>query len=87
VIEACTAGGTFLEVNSNPRRLDLPPPAVRLAAEAGVGVVVSTDAHRVSTLAFMQYGVAIARRGWATAAQIVNTRPWPEVDAMRRGRG
>jgi DNA polymerase (family X) len=87
VIEACLAGGTFLEINSNPRRLDLPPPAVRLAAQAGVGIVVSTDAHRVSTLEFMQYGVAIARRGWATAGQIVNTRSWPEVGAMRRGRG
>jgi DNA polymerase (family 10) len=87
VVEACLKGGTFLEVNSNPRRLDLPPPAVRLAIEAGVGVIVSTDAHRVATLDFMRYGVAIARRGWATAAAIVNTREWAEVDAMRRRTG
>ncbi len=84
VIEACLRHGTFLEVNANPRRLDLPPPAIRLAAEAGVGIVISTDAHRVATLDFIRYGVATARRGWATADAIVNTRPWAEVDARRR---
>jgi DNA polymerase (family 10) len=84
VIEACLRHGTFLEVNANPRRLDLPPPAIRLAAEAGVGIVISTDAHRVATLDFIRYGVATARRGWATADAVVNTRPWAEVDARRR---
>ncbi len=86
VIAACVEHGTFLEINANPRRLDLAPPQVRLAIGAGVGIVISTDAHRTDTMSFMQYGVATARRGWATAEQIVNTRPWTEVVAMRERR-
>ena len=60
MIAACAEHGTFLEINANPRRLDLAPPAARLAIEAGVGIVISTDAHRMTTLDFMRYGVATA---------------------------
>ena len=73
LIATCLEHGTFLEINANPRRLDLAPPAARLAIEAGVGIVISTDAHRMTTLDFMRYGVATARRAWATPAAIVNT--------------
>jgi DNA polymerase (family 10) len=78
VIAACLEHGTFLEINANPRRLDLAPPAARLAIEAGVGLIISTDAHRMATLDFMRYGVAMARRGWATPAAILNTLPYAE---------
>jgi DNA polymerase (family 10) len=71
--------GTFLEINSQPDRLDLIDTQARAAADAGVGVVVSTDAHRVHELANLELGVAQARRGWLTADQIVNARPWREV--------
>ncbi len=84
VIAACAEHGTFLEVNSNPRRLDLAPPAIRLAIQAGVGIVISTDAHRVETLDFMRYGVMAARRGWATPAAIVNTLGWTEFCSRRK---
>jgi DNA polymerase (family 10) len=84
VIAACVEHGTFLEINANPRRLDLAPPAVRLAIAAGVGIVISTDAHRTETLDFMRYGVATARRGWATAADVVNTLEWDELAARRK---
>ena len=84
VIETCLEHGTFLEVNANPRRLDLRDTYVRSAIEAGVRIVISTDAHRANTLDFMQYGVATARRGWATAADIVNTRDWDGFRALRR---
>jgi DNA polymerase (family 10) len=86
VIAACLEHGTFLEINANPRRLDLSPPQVRLAIEAGVGIVISTDAHRTDTMSFMQHGVATARRGWATSDAIVNTRPWADVVALRERR-
>ena len=65
VIAACAEHGTFLEINANPKRLDLAPPAAGLAIEAGVGLLVYTDAHRTTTLDFMRYGVAMARRAWA----------------------
>ena len=71
--------GTFLEINSQPDRLDLIDTHARAAAEAGVGIVVSTDAHRVHELENLVLGVAQARRGWVSAEQVVNARPWREV--------
>ena len=71
--------GRAVEVNGLPARLDLRDEHVRLAFEAGVPVVCSTDAHSIRGLGNMQLAVATARRGWATAADIVNTRPLAEV--------
>lgn len=84
LIEACARTGTFLEVNANPRRLDLRPEHVRAAIDAGVRICISTDAHAPAGLEVMRYGVDCARRGWATAADIVNTRSWDEVRALRK---
>ena len=67
-----------------PDRLDLAGQDVRLAIEAGVAVVVSTDAHSVRGLGNMRLAVATARRGWASAAHVLNTRPLGEVLAQRR---
>ena len=53
-------------------------------AEAGVGIVVSTDAHRVHELQNLELGVAQARRGWLTADDVVNTRSWRDVQRMLR---
>ena len=50
----------------------------RLAAEAGVKIVLNTDAHGVETLENMAYAVATARRAWLTAADVANTRGWRE---------
>jgi DNA polymerase (family 10) len=55
--------------------------------EGGVPLVVSTDAHSVRGLGNMQLAVATARRGWATAADVLNTRPLSEVLAHRRSGG
>jgi DNA polymerase (family X) len=71
--------GTALEVNGLPDRLDLRGEHVRAAIEAGVDIVVSTDAHSVRGLGNMQLAVATARRGWATAENVLNTRPLVEV--------
>ena len=66
--------GVALEVNGLPDRLDLRDDHVRLAIEAGVPIVCSTDAHSVRGLANMQLSIATARRGGATAADVLNTR-------------
>ncbi len=84
VIATCLDHGTFLEVNANPRRLDLRGSHVRTAIDAGVRIVISTDAHQTATLDYMQHGVSTARRGWATAADIVNTRDWDGFRALRK---
>ena len=70
-------------MNGLPDRLDLRDEHVRLAIEAGVPLAVSTDAHSVRGLGNMILGVATARRGWATAADAVNTRPLAEILARR----
>lgn len=83
LIEAAAAAGTCLEINGNPNRRDLDEVYARAAVEAGVRIVIDSDAHGVDTLANMRYGVATARRGWLTAADVLNARPWDEVLALR----
>ena len=70
--------GTALEVNGLPDRLDLSGRHVREAVAAGVKIVVSTDAHSVRGLGNMELAVHTARRGWATAADVVNAGPFDE---------
>jgi len=84
--EVALEEGVALETNGLPNRLDLRDEEVRLAVEAGVQVVCSTDAHSVSGLGNMQLAVSTARRGWATAGQILNTRSLEEVLGLRSGR-
>jgi DNA polymerase (family 10) len=87
VIAKAAETGTFLEINANPDRRDLNDVYARAAAEAGVTLLIDSDAHWPRTLQNMRYGVATARRAWLTKEQVGNTRPWPELDAKRkRGR-
>jgi DNA polymerase (family X) len=84
VVEAALETGTFLEINSQPDRLDLRDANARLAAEAGLRLVISSDAHSANALRYVDLGVAQARRAWLTADQIVNTRRWPAVEKLRK---
>jgi DNA polymerase (family 10) len=86
VAEAAARTGTFLEINCGPNRLDLRPAHAKAAIEAGVKLVISTDAHRTTSFAHRALGVAMARRAWATADDIANTRPWAELDRLRKQR-
>jgi DNA polymerase (family 10) len=79
IVERAVETGTSLEINSQPDRLDLRDVHARLAGEAGASIVVSSDAHRTDTLAYVDFGVAQARRAWLTSEQVLNTRPWPEI--------
>jgi DNA polymerase (family 10) len=85
VIEAAARTGTMLEINSNPDRRDLNDIDARAAAGAGVPLVIDSDAHRPATFRRVQrFGIATARRAWLTAGDVANTRPWPELQAMRK---
>ena len=86
VIEAAAETGTFLEINANPDRRDLNDVYARAAAEAGVTLLIDSDAHWPERLQNMRYGVATARRAWLTAEKVGNTRSWEELDRMRKRR-
>jgi DNA polymerase (family 10) len=82
VVEAAARTGTMLEINGNPNRRDLSEHHARLAREAGVKIVLNTDAHGVDTLGNMAYAVATARRAWLTADDVANTRGWREFKRL-----
>jgi DNA polymerase (family X) len=81
-VEAAARSGTMLEINGNPNRRDLSEHHARLASEAGVTIVLNTDAHGVDTLGNMAYAVATARRAWLTPANIANTKSWRELKKL-----
>jgi DNA polymerase (family 10) len=82
VVEKALETGTFLEINAQPDRLDLRDAHARLAGEAGVKIVISSDGHQLSALSNLEFGVAQARRAWLGPDQILNTRPWGEVKKL-----
>jgi DNA polymerase (family 10) len=84
IAEAAARTGTMMEINGNPNRRDLNEHNAKLAAEAGVGIVCTTDAHGTETLANIRYSVATARRAWLSAGQIANTRTWRSLAALRK---
>ncbi len=74
--------GCFLEINSNPDRLDLNDQYAKQAKEIGLKLTISTDAHYTGNLEYMKYGVAQARRGWLEKEDVINTRPWKELKKL-----
>ena len=85
ILKAAAEYGVALEINAQPERLDLDDVQARAAQEAGVALVISTDAHRIEELNCMRYGVDQARRAWCEARHILNTRPLAGLQqALRR---
>lgn len=76
VFEACVKTKTILEINAYPNRLDLTDTLVREAIKVGVKFIINTDAHQLKQMDNMKFGVSVARRGWATKDDIINTLPW-----------
>jgi DNA polymerase (family X) len=84
VIEAAARTGTMLEINASPDRRDLNEIHARAAAEAGVRILVNSDAHAAAEFDQHRYGIATARRAWLTAAQVANTLAWKEFAPLRK---
>ncbi len=84
VFEACVKTNTILEINAHPNRLDLPDTLVREAIKVGVKLIINTDAHQLTGMDNMRFGVAVARRGWCEKKDIVNTLPWVEFKKLFR---
>ncbi|MBA3652514.1 MAG: DNA polymerase/3'-5' exonuclease PolX [Chthoniobacterales bacterium] len=87
VIEAAAETGTWIEINSAPKRLDLDWRWWPLAKAKGVRCVINPDAHRVSRLSDLWFGVGVARKGWLTKEDVVNTLPLVQMKKeLRRKR-
>jgi len=81
VLQAAFKNNVMLEINSTPNRLDLKDTHAFRARELGIKLAISTDSHRKEQLAFMRYGVGVARRGWCRADDILNTGSFEQVNA------
>ncbi len=84
VINVARQEGKFLELNANPARLDLDDTTCAAARQAGVPIVISTDAHHPDGLDAMRYGIQQARRGGLTADDVANTRSWSALQKLLR---
>ena len=81
IIEAAAATGTVIELNANPRRLDMDWRWWPLAKSKGVKCAINPDAHHTTQLQFLKFGVGIARKGWLTPDDVVNTLPLGKIEA------
>lgn len=84
VIAAAASTGVLLEINAQPDRLDLDDVYARSARDAGVGLVINTDAHHADELRYLRYGVDVARRAWCEAKHVANTLPLRALRARLR---
>lgn len=73
IFDFCLKNNKALEINASPTRLDLPDTLVKEAVKHGVKIVINTDSHAASQMKLMEYGVSVARRGWAQSDDILNT--------------
>jgi len=81
LIQKAKETNTALEINANPNRLDLSAKWIRRAQEEGVTLAINTDAHNYSMLEHMEYGIGVAKRGWAHKETVMNT--WPLDQLMQ----
>ena len=84
VITAAARHGVALEINCQVDRLDLNDAHARLAQERGARLVVSTDAHSVTALGNLRWGLQVARRAWVTPDMVLNTRTLDELRPLLR---
>ena len=75
VLDTIAAANAAIEINGDPRRLDLEPRWIREARSRGIQFLISTDAHSTRSLGYLRYGVDMARRGWLTREEVLNTLP------------
>lgn len=85
IIDAAKRTGTVMEIDAYPERLDLKDEHVRKCVDKGVKLSIDTDAHSVRHLDYLHFGIATARRGWATKADVVNTKPLKQFLATLKG--
>jgi len=80
IFNFCKENKKAIEINAWPLRLDLPDTLVKRAVDKGVILVIDTDSHDLKQMEMMKYGISVARRGWATCNDILNTKSYNEID-------
>jgi len=81
VIDACVQNKVALEINASPMRLDLAEKYIKIGKDKGAKFVINTDSHSVDHGEFMKFGVGMARRGWLSASDVLNTKSFKEFDS------
>ena len=84
VIAKALETGVALEMNGQPDRLDLSDVHARAAKEAGLKLIVNSDAHQIRAQGYVELGIGQARRGWLTKDDLLNTRTWAQFQKLRR---
>lgn len=79
IIDACAANGTWIELNATPDRLDMDWRHWQYAKSRGVKCVIDCDAHRFEHAGFLRLGADVARKGWLTKEDVINTLPLPKL--------
>jgi DNA polymerase (family 10) len=82
LIDSARENDVVLEINSFPDRLDLSDTNVKYAKEKGIKFAISTDSHNILHLQYMQFGVAVARRGWLEKKDVINTQPFNRLKRL-----
>ncbi len=82
IFDFCITNNKWIEINADPMRLDLPDTLVREAVKLGVKMTLGTDAHHADGMNNMTFGVSVARRGWATAHDIINSRNLADFEKL-----
>jgi len=82
LMEEAKERGCLMELNAHPNRLDLNDRYCKMAKEVGMKIAISTDAHSITDLDFMRFGVDQARRGWLEKGDVLNTRPLKELKKL-----
>ena len=82
IFEFCQKNKKWLEINAEPMRLDLPETLVKEAVKKGVKLTLGTDAHHVDSMDNMEYGISVARRGWAEKGNIINSNNLEEFEKL-----
>jgi len=86
VIDACSETGTWIELNAHPSRLDLDWRYWSYAKSKGVKCVINCDAHNLNHVEFLRLGAGIARKGWLTAADVINTQPLSKLKKLLKSK-
>lgn len=86
VLSVCKTKDIAVEINSNPLRLDLPFELIKKYKSKGVKFIINTDAHDCQSMEFLKYGVDIAKKGWLTKDDVVNTKSLDKIDLWLTGK-